>query len=136
MMNPMIPWVWAAGGVHLAIAAANLALPRRLHYRENLAKVSPMIRQMFVVHSIYIVLVLLLFGVLCLLFAPELAGASPMGRFLAAAMSIFWLLRIPVQVFYYDADLRRQNRTLDLLFILTIAVLAAIFAVAALGLVH
>jgi hypothetical protein len=69
-MNTMVPFLWLAGGVQLAIAIANLWVPRVLHYRENFAKLSPMVRQVFIVHSVYIVLMLLGFSALCLFFAP------------------------------------------------------------------
>ncbi len=135
-MNSLVPFVWAAGGVHLAIASANFSLPRRLRYRENLSGVAPIIRQIFLVHSIYMVVVLVIFATLCLFFAPELAGSSRLGTFLSAAMGLFWLLRIPLQLFYYDAELRRQNRLLDLAYTLAVCSLAAVFSIAALGLVR
>ena len=75
-MQTLIPLLWVAGGVHLGIGVAKFALPRRLRYRENLSKVSPIIRQIFVVHSLYIVVVVLLFAALCLFFAPDLDRKS------------------------------------------------------------
>ena len=115
-MQFLVPMLRAAGGIHLAIAAANLGLPRRLHYRENLARVSPIVRQIFAVHSVYIVYVVLVFAALCLFFAPQLADGQGLNRFLAATMAVFWLARVPVQWFYYDAELRRQNRLADVGF--------------------
>ena len=90
-MRPSIPWLWVAGAIQLVVIAANFALPKKLRCRENLAKVSPMIREVFVVHWLYIVLVLGIFTTLCFWFAPELAGGSRLGRFLSLAMAIFWL---------------------------------------------
>ena len=133
-MNPLVPFLWVAGGLHLAIAAANVSLPRRLRYRENLSRVSPIIRQIFVVHSIYVVFVVLFFAVLCLFFAPVLAGDSELGRFLSATMAIFWLMRVPMQLFYYDADLRKENRVADVAFSLSALFLGTVLAVTALGL--
>ena len=40
-MNNLIPYIWIAGGVQLAIASANVILPRKLRYGANLAKVDP-----------------------------------------------------------------------------------------------
>jgi len=57
-MRSLIPWLWAAGAVQLVIIAANFVLPKKLRCRENLARVSPMIREVFIVHWVYIVLVL------------------------------------------------------------------------------
>ena len=58
IMRSLIPWLWAAGAVQLVIIAANFVLPKKLRCRENLARVSPMIREVFIVHWVYIVLVL------------------------------------------------------------------------------
>jgi hypothetical protein len=132
-MRPLIPCLWVAGAIQLVIIAANFALPKKLRCRENLVKVSPMIREVFVVHWLYIVLVLGIFTSLCFWFAPELAGASRLGRFLSAAMAIFWLLRVPIQLFFYDPDIRRQNRPADVAFLLTFSYLGIVFGAAALG---
>jgi hypothetical protein len=132
-MRPLIPWLWAAGAVQMAMIAANFALPKKLRCRENLVKVSPMIRAVFVVHWLYIVLVLGIFTSLCFWFAPELAGGSRLGRFLSAAMAIFWLLRVPIQLFVYDPEIRRQNRLADVAFLLTLSYLGIVFGAAALG---
>lgn len=134
-MQLLIPAIWMAGGVHLIIAASNFVLPRKLKYRENLSRVSPIVRQIFVVHSIYILIVLLLFAALCLFFAPDLAGGSPLGRFLSGSMAAFWLLRIPLQLFFYDGELRRENRALDVAYTFAVTSLAIVFTVAALRLV-
>jgi len=49
-------------------------------------------------------------------FAGELASGHGLGRFLAAAIAVFWLMRTPVQLLYYDAALRRENRWGDIAF--------------------
>ena len=82
----------------------------RLRVRERLAGVPRFVRQIFYVHWVYIVIVLGLFAALCFGFAPELAGASGLGRFLSGFMAGFWLLRIVLQIFYYDRRDRRENR--------------------------
>jgi len=132
-MNPLIPLIWAAGAAHLAILGANFILPKKLHCRENLVRVSPMIRQVFVVHWIYIGGVLAIFTSLCFWFAPELAGSSHLGHFLSAVIALFWLPRIPIQLFVYDSELRRQNRAGDVAMLLAIAFVVFVFAAAALG---
>ncbi len=112
-MRVLFLCLWLAGFVQVAIASANVFIPRKLNYRENLSRVAPIIRQIFVVHSVYIVGVVLLFAVLTFGFAPELASGRGLGRFLAAAMALFWLFRAPVQLLYYDASSERQHwRTL------------------------
>jgi hypothetical protein len=132
-MRVLIPWLWAAGVVQLAIIAANFVVPKKLNCRENLSRVSPMIRTVFVVHWGYIVLVLGIFTALSFWFTPELAGASRLGPFLSAAIAIFWLLRVPIQLVFYDPEIRRQNRLGDVIFLLAISYLGIVFGIAALG---
>jgi hypothetical protein len=132
----MIRAIWGAGAVHVGIMAANIPLPRRLMVRERLAGVPRFIRQIFYVHWVYIVIVLGLFAGLCFGFAPELAGASGLGRFLSGFIAGFWLLRIVLQVVYYDREVRRENRGLDSLYLGTLAVLVGVFGMAALRLVR
>jgi len=131
-MRSLLLLLWLAGLVQVAIASANLFLPAKLKYRENLAHVSPIIRQIFVVHSVYIVGVVLLFAAATLGFAGEIASGHGLGRFLAAAIAVFWLLRAPVQLFYYDATLRKENRWGDVAFTAAALFLAATYGAASL----
>jgi hypothetical protein len=135
-MNALVPWIQMAGGIHLAMIAANFALPRKLQVREHLPRLTPILRQVFLIHWLYILLVLLIFSALCLFFAPELACGSALGRFLSGAMCLFWLLRIVLQLGYYDAEVRRQNRLLDTAYLAALCYFAAIFALAASGAVR
>jgi hypothetical protein len=123
--------LWVAGALQLVIAAANLLLPRILRYRENLARMSPMVREIFLVHSGYIVLVLIAFGTMSLVFAPDLAGGSSLGRFLSAFLAVFWLLRIPVQL-AYDPAVRRKYRLFDVAFLVALLYLGGTYLLAAL----
>jgi hypothetical protein len=129
-MRALLLLLWTAGFVQLAIAFANLFLPAKLNYRENLSRVSPIIRQIFVVHSVYIVGVVLLFAAISFGFAGDLASGHGLGRFLAAAIAVFWLVRAPVQLLYYDAVLRRENRWGDIAFTFLALFLAAAYGAA------
>ena len=131
--NLMKELIWGAGVVHVGIVAANVPLPGRLRVRERLAGVPRFVRQIFYVHWIYIVIVVGFFAALCFGFARELAGGSGLGRFLSGFIALFWLLRILLQVFYYDGEVRRENRGLDLLYVGSLSVLVVIFGMAAVG---
>jgi hypothetical protein len=122
--------IWIAGAIHAGIVLANAALPRRLRVGESLRSAPLFVRQIFYVHWIYIVLIVGLFSALCFAFARDLAGASPLGRFLSAFMCGFWLLRILLQCFYYDRKLRSANRVLDSLYVLSLVALTGIFGLA------
>lgn len=125
--------IWGAGAVHVGIIAANVPLPGRLRVRERLAGVPRFVRQIFYVHWIYIVIVLGMFAALCFGFTAELAGASRLGRFLSGFMAAFWLLRVGLQLFYYDREVRRENWRLDMIYVGSLLVLVVVFGIAAMG---
>ena len=133
-MSRLILLIWVAGAVQVAILAANFLVPGQLRCQENLAKVTPMIRSVFVVHWIYILIMLAIFSALCFCFAPELAGGSRLGHFLSATIALFWLPRIPIQLFVYDRELRHQHRFADFAMLLALTYVVLIFGAAALGL--
>jgi hypothetical protein len=130
-MQMLMKLLWIAGLIQLAMVAANFYLPRKLKYRENLRAVTPMFRQIFIVHAAYIVGVVLLFAVLTLAFMAELASGRGLGRFLAISMCVFWLCRVPLQLFYYDAALRRANRLGDAAMTAALLFLATTYGAAA-----
>ena len=131
-MNATIVLFWAAGLIQIGDAGVNLLLPGPLRTRENLGKVSPMIRQVFLVHWFYVLLTLVIFGSACLLFARELTSGAPLARFLCGAMALFWGLRVPIQLLVFDREFRRRYRAADLAFTVGAIFLAAVFAAAAL----
>jgi hypothetical protein len=49
-MRHLIPWLWAAGALQLVIIAGIIFLPKILQRSENLAGLSPGIREVFIVH--------------------------------------------------------------------------------------
>ena len=123
-------FIQLAGAVHCIIAAANFFAPAKLHYAENLRQVSPIVRQIFIVHSIYIVIVLVGLGLLCLLFTDDLCGASALGKGLNAFLAFFWSLRAAIQFFYYDRSIKQANPGFTLCFGIAFLALATIFSVA------
>jgi len=133
-MNSLIVLIWIAGTIQMIIAAANIFLPRKLQYRQNLNKVSPIVRQIFIIHSVYIVLIILIFSGLCFLFPYELIGSHPLGRYMCGVLAIFWLARVPIQLFYYDERLKRENPMANVFFTGAFLFLALTFSsIAALG---
>ena len=135
-MNPLIPCIWMAGAIQILIVAMNIPLPRLLRYRENLSNVSAIIRQIFIVHSLYIILTLIGFSLLCFWFASDLVSENPLGRFLSGFLAVFWLLRLCVQLFYYDAEVKRRYRIVNFVFQSAVLFLGSVFSIAALGLIR
>lgn len=93
----------AAGLGHFAILIASAMVPRVLDWRANLAALPPFLRRLFWVYGVFIVLVILGFGTLTLLNAPAMAAGDPVARSLCAFIAVFWLARLAVQWFVFDA---------------------------------
>jgi hypothetical protein len=130
-MNRLVPYIWAAGIIQWVIAAANLFIPGKLGYGENLVKVSAIVRQIFIVHAVYVVGVLIGLGALSLWFAPELAAGQGLGRFLSLLIAVFWIPRIFVQLGYYDHRVKKQNRLAHYFFTSLFIYLGVVFTLAA-----
>lgn len=127
----MIALLWIAGALQLGIAAANFGVARVLRFQDEFARLSPIVRDIARAHHAYIIGVLVFAGLLCLLFAPELASGSPLGAFLSAGLALFWSVRVALQLLRYDPAVRRRFRLADVLFTLVAAGLAALFATTA-----
>jgi len=63
------------------VASSNLFAARIFAYREELAKLSPFVREVFIVQNIYIMTTVAMFGIASIVFTPDLAGSSALGGF-------------------------------------------------------
>ena len=123
-------YLQAAGVLQLIVAAANFILPTILRYDENLASVSRIIRQIFHIHALYIVIVLIGLGLACLCLPHELLGPGLLGRCLCGYLTFFWGLRAIIQFFYYDRATREDHPFGSVFFGFVFLALTAIFALA------
>lgn len=131
-MNMSTP-VRIAGGLLLGLAVLNVFVPRRFNWRAELTRVSPLNRQIFLVHAGFIVLILILMGVLSAFYSAALLDPSPLSRLVLGGLALFWLVRLFTQWFVYDASLWRGNRFntgMHWLFTLFWLYLTAVYAAA------
>jgi hypothetical protein len=98
-------------GVLLALLAVlNVFVPRRFRWREEMARLSLLNRQIFQVHAIFLVLTLALFSALLLTTGAALLERTPLARAVLAGLTIFWAMRMLVQWFYYSPATWRGHR--------------------------
>jgi hypothetical protein len=114
-----------AGAVQIVIAASNAAIPNILGYRHELRPLSPMIRSIFIVHSVYIAAVVAACGLLCLVFSDRLAAGGVLETSLVAFLVVFWCARILVQVFCYDHAVKHAHPRAGLAYLMGIFIVAA-----------
>jgi len=94
----------------LLLCVMNLYVPRRFRWKEEMASLSLLNRQIFLVHSAFIILILLMFATLVLGFTRQLLEPTPLARVILAGLASFWFARLLVQWFYYDFSIWRGNR--------------------------
>ncbi len=94
----------------MLLAMLNLFLPKRFGWGAELAKVSLLTRQVFIVHCVFIVLVLVMMGVASFWYAPLLVARTPLATVVLFGLAAFWLLRLAMQFFFYSPKLWRGNR--------------------------
>jgi hypothetical protein len=103
-MNILTTLLLVAGLLHFAILIASALVPRVLDWRANLAPLNSFLRRLFWVYGVFIVLMIIGLGTLTLLNARAMAAGEPVARSLSAFIAIFWLARLAVQWFVFDAS--------------------------------
>lgn len=98
------------GLVMAALVVISLFIPRRFHWREEMAHLSLLNRQVFQVHSVFIGLILAMFSALLLTSADALLEPTRLSRAILAGLTIFWGLRTLVQWFFYSPAIWRGHR--------------------------
>jgi alginate O-acetyltransferase complex protein AlgI len=129
----LVPWIWAAGALHLLVASANFFAARKLRFADNLRRLTPIVRDVFIVQNVFIVLLLAAIALLCFVFAGDLAGPTTLGRCLSAFLALFWGLRLLIQLFFYNAESKRQYPVVNAVLLMMFIYLCGVFTFAALG---
>ena len=91
-----------AGWGQIILILGSLGIPSVLGWKEKLAPVSTLIRQMFWVYSGYIWGTNLCFGLISALGAALLLDGSPLAACVTGFIFGYWLLRMVIQWTYFD----------------------------------
>ena len=120
-----------AGAGLILLAGLHVPIGRHLKWREEGARLSPVNRSIFHVHSFFICFVLVMMGLPCLLEPSVFLESTRAGAWSAWSFSLFWSVRLYFQWFVYPTDLWRGRRMETLVhawFTIVWAWLAALFA--------
>ncbi len=127
--------LYIAAAAQLSVAVLNLFLVRIMKWEEEVARMPQLVREVFHVHAWFITITLAIFGVVTIRFAGELAaGTNSLGRWLAAGIGIFWLIRWLMQFFYYDSSHwhgKRAETIVHVVLIFLYGSLAGVYLLAA-----
>jgi len=92
----------AAGVGQLLLAAGSLAIPHVLKWREELAKVRPLTRQVYWTYTGYIWTTNVCFGLVSVLMPTELLATTPLAAAVCGFITLYWLARVVIQFTYFD----------------------------------
>jgi hypothetical protein len=101
-MNTVQILIFLAGLAQILLAAGSLAIPKILAWKLELAKVQPLIKQMFWTYAAYIFVINLCFGVLSILAFRELTNGSRLAIAITGFIAVYWISRVLIQFLYFD----------------------------------
>ena len=123
--------IFISGVLHFGTLIASAAVPQVLDWKAELRKLDRLSRQLIWVHGVFIVLTIIGFGILTISCSGELALRTPLARAVCGFIAFFWLARLLVQFFVFDAKpllkstfLKVGYHSLTLVFIYQAAVLS------------
>ena len=99
-----------AGAGLIALSFAHIPIGKHLKWREDASRLSPVNASIFRVHTLFICLVLIMMGLPCLFDPMVFLQRSRAGGWLSWSFAAFWMTRLYVQWFVYQADLWRGKR--------------------------
>ena len=92
-----------AGALHFTLLLPGALLPRVLNWRAELRNLCDLTRHVIWVHGAFVVIVIVGFGLLTILNARALTSGTVLARSLCALIALFWLARLGIQLFVFDA---------------------------------
>ena len=104
----------AAGVLHLAITSAGLTMTLVLDWRKNLTPLCALTRHVIWTHGAFVLLTIIGFGALSLAFPAALASGEPLARAVCGFIALFWLIRLFIGFFLFDATPHLSSPALKL----------------------
>ena len=108
-MPSLATLIFISGILHLGTLLGSAQVPRELKFREDLPKLNPMLRHWVLVSGGYIVFNIIAFGVISLTLSQTLTSGSPLARAMCGYIALFWLIRLAIQLFWFDAKPYLRN---------------------------
>ena len=93
----------AAGVLHLGITTAGLTMTLVLDWRRNLAALDALTRDIIWTHGGFVLMTIVGFGAVSLAFPHALASGDPLARAVCGFIAAFWLVRLFIGFFLFDA---------------------------------
>lgn len=127
----LITLLQIAAVLHLGLVWAGATMPRAVGLAHHLKTLPPFIRQLFYTYLSFIGLMLVAFGTLTFVLAPNIAAGEPAARGLCLLMLAFWMVRLFVAAFIFDVRpyltnwfLRLGHQATNVAFLYMVAIYA------------
>lgn len=91
-----------SGIAHIILSIASIFIPKALKWKEELAPLQKLLRQMFWTYAGYILVINFCFGLVSIWGAKELINGSFLTQCITFFIALYWLVRVLVQFFYFD----------------------------------
>ena len=98
------------GLLMFGIIVLNFFVWKKYQWSTELLKVSLLTRQVFKVHTFFIMLTIGMFAALSMVYTQELLTPTPLAKLVLAGLTVFWGCRLVIQWCVYDAKLWRGQR--------------------------
>jgi hypothetical protein len=119
------------GTLLIGLALVHVIFPKYFNWDKELKLLSLINRQIMIVHTFFIALVVFLMGLLCLTSASQLIETE-LGKKISLGLGIFWTVRLFIQLFGYSSKLWRGKAletTIHILFLLLWVYVSSIFLI-------
>lgn len=113
----------------ILLALIHVFFPRYFNWKEELKLLTLINRQMMIVHTFFIALMLLMLGLLCLTSAEDLTQTK-LGKTISLGLGIFWGVRLFFQFFVYSSKLwkgKKFETTVHIVFLFLWTYLSVVF---------
>ena len=122
-----------AGLAQTGLVAGSIFIPKALGWKGELAKVQPLIKQMFWTYAAYILVINLCFGLLSMFDYRELTNGSNLAIIINGFIAVYWMSRVLIQFFYFDRanfPAGKWNRLAEVVLVLLFISLSAVYSLA------
>jgi hypothetical protein len=98
------------GALLVALGLAHSLFRRYFKWEKELAELSLLLRQIFLVHCFFISLTIVLIGACTLFYTNALLKSGTLSRVVLIGFFVFWLLRLACQFLIYESAIWRGHR--------------------------
>ena len=117
----------------ILLALIHIIFPKAFDWKNELASLTLINRQLMTVHTFFVALTVFLMGILCISSAQDLLSTS-LGKKILAGLALFWGIRLLTQLFWYSPQLwkgKPRETAIHILFLAIWTSITTIFAIAA-----